>query len=157
MPFGFEHMQEYRMLLYAWGQFDPTGAIEYCNERASGMGAGFATTGVLEGWASRDPSQPGHGSRALRTPGCPSSITWVWSEGGRAVIFKPPPSMSRLESGRGRRQVSCHAFQRIQKQGLIGKRSMGGRFDRRKNEGGRLCEFKPQVSRDEPGNRSPIG
>ena len=55
MPFGFEHMQEYRMLLYAWGQFDPTGAIEYCNKRASGMGAGFATTGVLEGWASRDP------------------------------------------------------------------------------------------------------
>ena len=55
MPFGFEHMQEYRMLLYAWGQFDPAGAIEYCNKRASGMGAGFATTGVLEGWASRDP------------------------------------------------------------------------------------------------------
>ena len=55
MPFGFEHMQEYRMLLYAWGQFDPTGAIVYCNKRASGMGAGFATTGVLEGWASRDP------------------------------------------------------------------------------------------------------
>ena len=55
MPFGFEHMQEYRMLLYGWGQFDPTGAIEYCNKRASGMGAGFATTGVLEGWASRDP------------------------------------------------------------------------------------------------------
>jgi len=55
MPFGFEHMQEYRMLLYAWGQFDPIGAIEYCNKRASGMGAGFATTGVLEGWASRDP------------------------------------------------------------------------------------------------------
>ena len=55
MPFGFEHMQEYRMLLYAWGQFDPIQAIEYCNKRASGMGAGFATTGVLEGWASRDP------------------------------------------------------------------------------------------------------
>ena len=55
LPFGFEHMQEYRMLLYAWGQFDPAGAIEYCNKRASGMGAGFATTGVLEGWASRDP------------------------------------------------------------------------------------------------------
>lgn len=55
LPFGFEHMQEYRMLLYAWGQFDPTGAIGYCNERASGMGAGFAKTGVLEGWASRDP------------------------------------------------------------------------------------------------------
>ena len=55
MPFGFEHMQEYRMLLYAWGQFDPIGAIGYCNKRASGMGAGFATTGVLEGWASRDP------------------------------------------------------------------------------------------------------
>jgi hypothetical protein len=56
LPFGFEHMQEYRMLLYAWGQFDPMGAIEYCNKRASGMGAGFATTGVLEGWASRDPT-----------------------------------------------------------------------------------------------------
>jgi hypothetical protein len=56
LPFGFEHMQEYRMLLYAWGQFDPMGAIEYCNKRASGMGAGFATTGVLEGWASRDPA-----------------------------------------------------------------------------------------------------
>ena len=57
MPFGFEHMQEYRMLLYAWAQFDPINAIEYCNRRASGMGAGFATAGVLEGWASRDPLQ----------------------------------------------------------------------------------------------------
>ena len=57
MPFGFEHMQEYRMLLYAWGQFNPIGAIEYCKQRASGMGAGFATAGVLEGWASQDPLQ----------------------------------------------------------------------------------------------------
>ena len=55
LSFGFEHMQEYRMLLYGWGQFDPLKAIEYCNERAKGIGAGFATSGVLEGWASREP------------------------------------------------------------------------------------------------------
>ena len=55
MPLGFEHMHEYRMLLYAWGQFDPIAAIDYCKMRASGIGAGFATLGVLEGWASRDP------------------------------------------------------------------------------------------------------
>ena len=55
IPFGFENMQEYRMLLYAWSQFDPYGAIDYCKSRASGMGAGFAVSGVLEGWASRSP------------------------------------------------------------------------------------------------------
>ena len=57
IPFGFENMQEYRMLLYAWSQFDPYGAIEYCNSRASGIGAGFAVSGVLEGWAARNPQE----------------------------------------------------------------------------------------------------
>ena len=57
IPFGFENMQEYRMLLYAWSQFDPYGAIDYCKSRASGMGAGFAVSGVLEGWASRNPRE----------------------------------------------------------------------------------------------------
>lgn len=57
IPFGFENMQEYRMLLYAWSQFDPYGAIDYCKSRASGMGAGFAVSGVLEGWASRSPQE----------------------------------------------------------------------------------------------------
>ena len=57
IPFGFENMQEYRMLLYAWSQFDPYGAIDYCKSRASGMGAGFAVSGVLEGWAARNPEE----------------------------------------------------------------------------------------------------
>ena len=57
IPFGFENMQEYRMLLYAWSQFDPYGAIGYCKSRASGMGAGFAVAGVLEGWAARNPQE----------------------------------------------------------------------------------------------------
>ena len=57
IPFGFENMQEYRMLLYAWSQFDPYGAIDYCKSRASGVGAGFAVSGVLEGWASRSPQE----------------------------------------------------------------------------------------------------
>ncbi|NBQ02176.1 MAG: hypothetical protein EBU27_02925 [Opitutae bacterium] len=57
IPFGFENMQEYRMLLYAWSQFDPYGAIDYCKSRASGMGAGFAVSGVLEGWAARNPQE----------------------------------------------------------------------------------------------------
>ena len=57
IPFGFENMQEYRMLLYAWSQFDPYGAINYCKSRASGMGAGFAVAGVLEGWAARNPQE----------------------------------------------------------------------------------------------------
>lgn len=57
IPFGFENMQEYRMLLYAWSQFDPYGAIDYCKSRASGMGAGFAVAGVLEGWAARNPEK----------------------------------------------------------------------------------------------------
>ena len=55
IPFGFENAQEYRLLLYAWSQFDPLGAINYCKSRASGIGAGFAVSGVLEGWAARDP------------------------------------------------------------------------------------------------------
>jgi hypothetical protein len=55
LPMGFENMQEYKMLLYAWSQFDPLAAIDYCKGRASGIGAGFATAGVLEGWANRDP------------------------------------------------------------------------------------------------------
>ena len=55
LPMGFENMQEYKMLLYTWSQFDPLAAIDYCKSRASGIGAGFATSGVLEGWASRDP------------------------------------------------------------------------------------------------------
>ncbi len=74
LPFGFEHIQEYRMLLYAWGQFDPLAAIDYCKERASGIGAGFATAGVLEGWASRDPQ---------------SALTWVKSpeNAGMAKLY----------------------------------------------------------------------
>jgi hypothetical protein len=55
IPFSFENMQEYRMLLYAWSQFDPYAAIDYCKSRASGIGAGFAVSGVLEGWAARNP------------------------------------------------------------------------------------------------------
>jgi len=55
LPMGFENMQEYKMLLYAWSQFDPLAAIDYCKDRASGIGAGFATAGVLEGWANLDP------------------------------------------------------------------------------------------------------
>ena len=55
LPMGFENMQEYKMLLYTWSQFDPLAAIDYCKSRASGISAGFATSGVLEGWASRDP------------------------------------------------------------------------------------------------------
>ena len=55
IPFGFENAQEYRLLLYAWSQFDPLTAINYCKSRASGIGAGLAVSGVLEGWAARDP------------------------------------------------------------------------------------------------------
>jgi hypothetical protein len=55
LPMGFENMQEYKMLLYSWSQFDPLAAIDYCKGRASGIGAGFATAGVLEGWANLDP------------------------------------------------------------------------------------------------------
>jgi hypothetical protein len=55
LPMGFENMQEYKMLLYTWSQFDPLAAIDYCKSRASGIGAGFAASGVLEGWATRDP------------------------------------------------------------------------------------------------------
>jgi len=55
IPLGFENMHEYQMLLYGWGKFDPEGAIGYCNQRATGIGAGFATAGVLHGWASSDP------------------------------------------------------------------------------------------------------
>lgn len=52
IPFGFENAQEYKMLLYAWSQFDPYGAIDYCKQRSSGIGSGFAISGVLEGWAA---------------------------------------------------------------------------------------------------------
>ena len=55
LPMGFENAQEYKMLLFSWAQFDPLAAIEYCNSRASGIGAGFAAAGVIEGWATNDP------------------------------------------------------------------------------------------------------
>ena len=55
IPFGFDSAQEYGMLLYAWSQFDPYGAIDYCKSRSSGIGSGFAVSGVLEGWTARDP------------------------------------------------------------------------------------------------------
>lgn len=49
-------MVEYRQLFYAWGQFDPEGAIAYCNDRAPDkLRAGFAISGVLRGWASVNP------------------------------------------------------------------------------------------------------
>ncbi|MFP6901805.1 MAG: hypothetical protein VCA36_12735 [Opitutales bacterium] len=57
IPLGFESMHEYQLLLYGWGKFDPEGAIGYCNQRASGIGAGFATAGVLHGWASENPQE----------------------------------------------------------------------------------------------------
>ncbi len=57
IPFGFENAQEYRMFLYAWSQFDPLGAIDYCKSRASGIGAGFAVSGVIEGWAAQNPQE----------------------------------------------------------------------------------------------------
>ncbi len=57
IPMGFESMHEYQLLLYGWGKFDPAGAIEYCNQRATGIGAGFATAGVLHGWASNNPQE----------------------------------------------------------------------------------------------------
>lgn len=55
MPMGFENMQEYRLLLYAWGRFDAPAAIAYVNERDMGMRGRFVATGALEGWASYDP------------------------------------------------------------------------------------------------------
>ena len=45
-------MLRVQMLLFSWAQFDPLAAIEYCNSRASGIGAGFAAAGVIEGWAT---------------------------------------------------------------------------------------------------------
>ncbi|MBG28826.1 MAG: hypothetical protein CMI31_02330 [Opitutae bacterium] len=57
IPMGFESMHEYQLLLYGWGKFDPAGAIDYCNQRATGIGAGFATAGVLHGWASKNPQE----------------------------------------------------------------------------------------------------
>ena len=55
IPMGFENMHEYQLLLFGWAKFDPQGAIDYCKERATGIGAGFATSGVLHGWASENP------------------------------------------------------------------------------------------------------
>ena len=55
IPMGFESMHEYQLLLFGWAKFDPPGAIEYCRDRATGIGAGFATSGVLHGWASENP------------------------------------------------------------------------------------------------------
>ncbi len=55
LPMGFENMHEYRLLLFAWGKFDAPAAIEYANDRATGMRGRFVATGALEGWASHDP------------------------------------------------------------------------------------------------------
>ena len=41
ISFGFENMQEYRMLFYAWSQFDPYGAIDCANQEHPGWEPGL--------------------------------------------------------------------------------------------------------------------
>lgn len=45
-------MGEYAMLLTAWAQVDPVGALAYTTEKTGG---GMATNTVLSAWANRDP------------------------------------------------------------------------------------------------------
>lgn len=47
-----ERMSEYGMLLHAWGQLDPVGALGYAMEHT---GSPFARQTILASWASKDP------------------------------------------------------------------------------------------------------
>ena len=78
IPFGFESMQEYRMLFYAWSQFDPYGAIDYCKSRASGMGAGFAVSGFWKVGHHEIPGSTSHGLRNLKIREWPSYTIWTY-------------------------------------------------------------------------------
>ena len=59
-PLSFETSQEYRLLMYAWGQFDAPSAIEYMREKAGGGRSGgraiwFGGFAAMSGWAANDP------------------------------------------------------------------------------------------------------
>ena len=56
LPLSFETAQEYRLLMYAWGQFDAPAAIEFMRSRAGGGPAvWFGGASAMSGWAANDP------------------------------------------------------------------------------------------------------
>lgn len=55
MPGGWESMQEYNMLMYAWGQFDAPAAVAYAQENLNGRSGRFAASTAVVAWAESDP------------------------------------------------------------------------------------------------------
>ncbi len=56
LPLSFETAQEYRLLMYAWGQFDAPAAIEFMRSKAGGGPAvWFGGASAMSGWAANDP------------------------------------------------------------------------------------------------------
>lgn len=56
IPVSFETMQEYRLLMYAWGQFDAPSAIQFMRKKASGGPAiWFSASAAMSGWSAQDP------------------------------------------------------------------------------------------------------
>ena len=151
LPFGFEHMQEYRMLLYAWGQFDPTGAIGYCNERASGMGAGFATTGVLEGWASRDPDSARAWVESPENAGMSKLYNMGLVRGWASRDLQAASSyVEGLESGEDVNRLVATLSNEYYKQGFGQATQWAEGLGDEKMKEAAFANLSKQVSRDEP-------
>ena len=56
IPVSFETMQEYRLLMYAWGQFDAPSAIQFMRKKAgSGPAIWFSASAAMSGWSAQDP------------------------------------------------------------------------------------------------------
>lgn len=151
LPFGFEHMQEYRMLLYAWGQFDPTGAIGYCNKRASGMGAGFATTGVLEGWASRDPESARAWVESPENAGMSRLYNMGLVRGWASQDLQAASSyVEGLESGEDVGKLVATLSNEYYKQGFGQAAQWAEGLGDEKMKEAAFANLSKQVSRDEP-------
>ena len=151
LPFGFEHMQEYRMLLYAWGQFDPTGAIGYCNERASGMGAGFAKTGVLEGWASRDPDSARAWVESPENAGMSKLYNMGLVRGWAGRDLQAASSyVEGLESGEDVGRLVATLSNEYYKQGFGQAAQWAEGLGDEKMKEAAFANLSKQVSRDEP-------
>lgn len=151
MPFGFEHMQEYRMLLYAWGQFDPMGAIEYCNKRASGMGAGFATTGVLEGWASSDPVSASEWVQDPKNAGMSKLYNMGLVKGWASVDLQAASKyVESLESGEDVGKLVATLSNEHYKSGFGSAAKWAEGLTDNKMKEAAFANLSKQVSRDQP-------
>ncbi len=52
---GFDRVRDLNLLMYAWGSFDGSAALDYAANEMRGPGSRFATYTAMSGWAANDP------------------------------------------------------------------------------------------------------